>query len=142
MLLIFRAVHNNFVEKLKIVVKNSEKLNCSYMVKYHITLRVNFSSYSVFVPYYAGIYLRSPKGFMPLIVSYFRRKIMNFEKKIYITLSHCEPFPPVNRVKRIVISQSERRCVTSSIDRKRNRTFEIPRPRMKGNSKPPTIFIQ
>ena len=30
MFLLFRSVHKNFVEKLKIVVKNSEKLNCSY----------------------------------------------------------------------------------------------------------------
>ena len=30
MLSIFRSVHKNFVEKLKIVVKNSEQLNCSY----------------------------------------------------------------------------------------------------------------
>ena len=29
MFLIFRPVHKNFVEKLKIVVENSEKLNCS-----------------------------------------------------------------------------------------------------------------
>ena len=30
MFLIFRSVLKNLVEKLKIVVKNSEKLNCSY----------------------------------------------------------------------------------------------------------------
>ena len=30
MFLIFRSVHKNFVEKLKIVVKNSEKLNSPY----------------------------------------------------------------------------------------------------------------
>ena len=30
MFLIFRSVHKNFVEKLKIVFKNSEKINCSY----------------------------------------------------------------------------------------------------------------
>ena len=30
MLLIFRDVHKNFAEKLKILVKDSEKLNCSY----------------------------------------------------------------------------------------------------------------
>ena len=30
MFLIFKSVHKNFVDKLKIVVKNSEKINCSY----------------------------------------------------------------------------------------------------------------
>ena len=30
MFLIFMSVHKNFVETLKIVVKNSEKINCSY----------------------------------------------------------------------------------------------------------------
>ena len=30
MSLISKSVHKNFVEKLKIVVKNSGKLNCSY----------------------------------------------------------------------------------------------------------------
>ena len=30
MFLIFRSRHKNFDEKIKIVVKNSEKLNCSY----------------------------------------------------------------------------------------------------------------
>ena len=30
MFLIFRSVHKNFVEKLKLVVQNSEKLNCSF----------------------------------------------------------------------------------------------------------------
>ena len=30
MFLIFRSMHKNFVEKLKIAVKNSEKLNGSY----------------------------------------------------------------------------------------------------------------
>ena len=30
MFLIFKSVHKNFVENLKIVVKNSEKLKCSY----------------------------------------------------------------------------------------------------------------
>ena len=30
MFLIFRSVDKNFVEKLKIVVKNLEKLDCSY----------------------------------------------------------------------------------------------------------------
>ena len=39
MFLTFRSMHKNFVEKLKIVVKNLEKLNCSYMVKYYVTLK-------------------------------------------------------------------------------------------------------
>ena len=30
MVLMFRSVHKNFVETLKIVIKNSEKLNCYY----------------------------------------------------------------------------------------------------------------
>ena len=30
MFLIFRSAHKNFVEKLKIVVKISERLDCSY----------------------------------------------------------------------------------------------------------------
>ena len=42
MFLIFRSVHKNFVEKLKIVIKNSEKLNYSYMVKFHMTLKSKY----------------------------------------------------------------------------------------------------
>ena len=42
MILIFRTVHENFVQKLKIVVKNSEKLNCSnyfILILYYVIIK-------------------------------------------------------------------------------------------------------
>ena len=56
MFLIFRHVHKNFVEKLKIVIKNSEELHCSYGKVSHDLNREKFqTNFEKFCKVFEGI---------------------------------------------------------------------------------------